>query len=233
MTPRLFRQRAGVGRRRSPYVSSKAGNQSFDCWSVWRSMLHRKPRWYLQTLPVHCEAAHPGTTICSNGLPLMDVDALRTGLHAAAPMRPANSHVKVSVRTVQSTVSVTTPVNGYGENPPYGILEGEGETRSSIEPSEQPLPTRQGNPGEIRYQFIILARKDELTSTEARERCVGLSAISSLLQKGDSRGMRLCHPSYPRPKGTRNHSMAEKRGYVEIGETGPRKTRVASSRTTA
>ena len=51
--------------------------------------------------------------ICSNGLPLMDVNALRTGLHAAAPMRPANSHVKVSVRTVQSTVSVTTPVNGY------------------------------------------------------------------------------------------------------------------------
>ena len=28
-------------------------------------------------------------------------------------MRPANSHVKVSVRTVQSTVSVTTLVNGY------------------------------------------------------------------------------------------------------------------------
>ena len=56
------------------------------------------PRWYLQTLPVRCEAAHPGTMICSNRLPLMDVDALRTGLHAAAPMRPANSHVKVSVR---------------------------------------------------------------------------------------------------------------------------------------
>src|SRR5271157_3977594 len=34
----------------------------------------------------------------------------------------------------------------------------------------------------------------------------------------------------PRPKGTRNHSMAEKRGYVEIGETGPRKTRVAWSK---
>ena len=41
-----------------------------------------------------CEAAHPGTMICSNRLPLMVVDALRTGLHAAAPMRPANSHVK-------------------------------------------------------------------------------------------------------------------------------------------
>jgi len=65
---------------------------------------------------------------------------------------------------------------------------------------------------------------------EARERCVGLSAISSLLQKGDSRVMSLGHPSYPRPKGTRNHSMAEKRGYVEIGETGPRKTRVAWSK---
>src|SRR5271166_6713108 len=45
---------------------------------------------------------------------------------------------------------------------------------------------------------------------KARERCVGLSAISSLLQKGDSRVMSLGHPSYPRPKGTRNHSMAEK-----------------------
>src|SRR5271166_3440774 len=48
--------------------------------------------------------------------------------------------------------------------------------------------------------------------------------------KGDSRVMSLGHPSYPRPKGTRNHSMAEKRGYVEIGETGPRKTRVAWSK---
>ena len=42
--------------------------------------------------------------------------------------------------------------------------------------------------------------------------------------------MSLGHPSYPRPKGTGNHSMAEKRGYVEIGETGPRKTRVAWSK---
>ena len=41
-----------------------------------------------------------------------------------------------------------------GENPPYGILEGEGETRSSIEPAGHPFPTR---------QFIILARKDEPT----------------------------------------------------------------------
>src|SRR5208337_2716100 len=80
-------------------------------------------------------------------------------------------------------------------------------------------------------QFIILTRKDEPTSRqEARERCVGLSAMSSLLQKGDSRVMSLGHPSYPQPKGTRNHSMAEKRGYVEIGETGPRKTRVAWSK---
>ena len=65
---------------------------------------------------------------------------------------------------------------------------------------------------------------------KALERCVRLSAISSLLQKGDSRVMSLGHPSYPPPKGTRNHSMAEKRGYVEIGETGPRKTRVAWSK---
>ena len=73
-------------------------------------------------------------------------------------------------------------------------------------------------------QLGLISRK------KARERCVGLSAISSLLQKGDSRVMSLGHPSYPRPKGTRNHSMAEKRGYVEIGETGPRKTRVAWSK---
>ena len=42
--------------------------------------------------------------------------------------------------------------------------------------------------------------------------------------------MSLGHPSYLRPKGTGSHSMEEKRGYVEIGETGPRKTRVASSK---
>ena len=71
---------------------------------------------------------------------------------------------------------------------------------------------------------VLFSAKKELTSRKARERCVGLSAISSLLQKGDARVMSLGHPSYPRPKGTRNHSMAEKRGYVEIGETGPRKT---------
>ena len=29
-----------------------------------------------------------------------------------------------------------------GENPPYGILEGQGETRSSIEPAGRPFPTR-------------------------------------------------------------------------------------------
>src|SRR5208337_87304 len=29
-----------------------------------------------------------------------------------------------------------------GENPPYGILEGEGETRSSLEPAGRPFPTR-------------------------------------------------------------------------------------------
>src|SRR5271165_1660743 len=56
---------------------------------------------------------------------------------------------------------------------------------------------------------------------KARERCVGLSAISSLLQKGDSRVMSLGHPSYPRPKGTRNHSMAEKRGMWKSVKQGP------------
>src|SRR5208337_3715038 len=30
-----------------------------------------------------------------------------------------------------------------GEDPPYGILGGEGETRSSIEPAGRPFPTRQ------------------------------------------------------------------------------------------
>ena len=69
-----------------------------------------------------------------------------------------------------------------------------------------------------------------LSIASSHQPSVRLSAISSLLQKGDSRVMSLGHPSYPRPKGTRNHSMAEKRGYVEIGETGPRKTRVAWSK---
>ena len=100
--------------KRSPYVSSKAGNQSFDCWNVWRSMSrHRKPPLVSPDFTCACEAAHPGTMICSNRLPLMVVDALRTGLHAAAPMRPANSHVKSPCTRVRSTVSVTTLVNGY------------------------------------------------------------------------------------------------------------------------
>jgi len=63
-----------------------------------------------------------------------------------------------------------------------------------------------------------------------RDGGVGLSAISSLSQEGDSRALSLGHPPYPRPKGTGNNSMTEKRGYVEIGETGPRKTRLAWSR---
>ena len=54
----------------------------------------------------------------------MVVDALRTGLHAAAPMRPANSHVKSPCDTVQSTVSVTTLVNGY-----IYSLSGQGHVR--------------------------------------------------------------------------------------------------------
>ena len=41
-----------------------------------------------------------------------------------------------------------------GENPPYGILEGEGETRSSIEPAGHPFPTR---------QFVFSGKNEELT----------------------------------------------------------------------
>ena len=49
------------------------------------------------------------------------------------------------------------------------ILEGEGETRSSIEPAGRPFPTRRFIILEIRCQFIILARKDEPTQYYARE----------------------------------------------------------------
>src|SRR4051794_33895476 len=64
---------------------------------------------------------------------------------------------------------------------------------------------------------------------EARKRCVELSVISSLSQKGNSQALSLGHPSHPRPKGTGDHSMTEKRGYAEIGDAEPRKTRMARS----
>ena len=63
--------------------------------------------------------------------------------------------------------------------------------------------------GQTEFQVNLklgLTLRRELAQ-EARERCVGLSAISSLLQKGDSRVMSLGHPSYPRPKGTRNQTL--------------------------
>src|ERR1700676_802482 len=92
---------------------------------------------------------------------------------------------------------------------------------ATSEMADSALRTVSSRELEIRCRFIILARKDEPTPDyarkdeptpdyarkdeptsrqEARERCVGLSAISSLLQKGDSRVMSLGHPSYPRPK---------------------------------
>src|SRR5271157_925544 len=49
-----------------------------------------------------------------------------------------------------------------GENPPYGILEGEGETRSSIEPAGRPFPTR---------QFIILGKSADNRCQFADNRC--------------------------------------------------------------
>ena len=79
------------GRRTSP---RRRGTSRLTAGTSGVRCAIENPRWYLQTLPVRCEAAHPGTMTCSNRLPLMVVDALRTGLHAAAPMRPANSHVK-------------------------------------------------------------------------------------------------------------------------------------------
>ena len=68
------------------------------------------------------------------------------------------------------------------------------------------------------------------TSPAAYPTCVGLFAIPSLSQEGDSWASSLGRPSHPRPKGTGDKSMTEKRGYVEIGETGPRKTHVAWSK---
>ena len=40
----------------------------------------------------------------------------------------------------------------------------------------------------------------------------------------------LGHPAYPRPKGTGDHSMPEKRGQAKSASRTPRKTRVAWSR---
>ena len=42
--------------------------------------------------------------------------------------------------------------------------------------------------------------------------------------------MNLGHPAYPRPKGTGDHSMPEKRGQGESANRTPRKTRVVWSR---
>jgi hypothetical protein len=39
--------------------------------------------------------------------------------------------------------------------------------------------------------------------------------------------MSLGHPAYPRPKGTGDQSMPEKRGTSEVSESEPRKTRMA------
>ena len=43
---------------RSPYVSSKAGNQSFDRSNVWRSMLNSKPTRHVQTSSPRYEVTH-------------------------------------------------------------------------------------------------------------------------------------------------------------------------------
>jgi hypothetical protein len=42
--------------------------------------------------------------------------------------------------------------------------------------------------------------------------------------------MSLGHPAYPRPKGTGDQSMPEKRGTSEVSESEPRKTRRAGPR---
>ena len=42
--------------------------------------------------------------------------------------------------------------------------------------------------------------------------------------------MNLGHPAYPRPKGTGDHNMSEKRGQGESANRTPRKTRVAWSK---
>ena len=97
--------------KRSPCVSSTAGNQSFELvgTSGVRRCASKTPVGIsIQFELWRCEAAHPGTMICSNRLPLMVADALRTGLHAAAPMRRGEPPLKgLRVRTEQSTVSVT------------------------------------------------------------------------------------------------------------------------------
>jgi hypothetical protein len=60
--------------------------------------------------------------------------------------------------------------------------------------------------------------------------CVVLSDTGSLLQKGGSWATNLGRPAYPRPKGTGDQSMPEKRGTKEVSESEPRKTRMAGPR---
>jgi hypothetical protein len=60
--------------------------------------------------------------------------------------------------------------------------------------------------------------------------CVVLSDFVSLIQWGGSRTTSLGHPAYPRPKGTGDQSMPEKRRQARSASRTFRKTRVTRSR---
>ena len=64
----------------------------------------------------------------------------------------------------------------------------------------------------------------------ARSPCAEVLDIVSLFQIGGSRVRNLGHPAHPRPKGTGDHNMPEKRGQGKSANRTPRKTRVVGSR---
>ena len=116
MTPRLFRQRIGVGRRPSPEMVAvrllEGGNQSFDCWNVWHSMLASKTPVAFFRLYLCAARRHTPDMICSDRLPLM-VSTLSHRPPCSGSDETGERLCNGFARTVQSTVSVTSLVNGY------------------------------------------------------------------------------------------------------------------------
>ena len=63
-----------------------------------------------------------------------------------------------------------------------------------------------------------------------KKACAERLFIVSLFQTGGSRVTNLGHPAHPRPKGTGDHNLPEKRGQATSASRTPRVTRVAWSR---
>ena len=86
-----------------------------------------------------------------------------------------------------------------------------------------------GDPGRPTPWIADIADASRGRSPTTRSTCVEL-LIVSLLQEGGSRATSLGHPAYPRPKGTGDQSMPEKRRQAKSASRTLRKTRVAWSR---